>query len=449
MKLKKLLFVVAAMTVGWGSVSAQVTSADRAGGSFRLADAKGAIPVYIDTADSRTVGTAADLFAADMFAVSGQTPEVGAIPAKPAKQCIIVGTVGSNSLIDRMARNGKIDVAPLDSAWEQYLVQVVNKPVPGVDRALVIAGSDRRGAAYGILSVSEAIGVSPWYWWLDAPIEKKNTVSVKVSKYVSPRPSVKYRGIFINDEDWGLLRWSKKNYEKELGNIGPRTYEKVCELLLRLKANYLCPAMHEASTAFHTIPENREVADRYGIVMGSSHCEPLLLNTASEWHRDRYGEWDYTGNRRGVDSVLNARAAEIAPYENVYTLALRGLHDRSMKASNDMHERMLSLRDALLAQRQMLVDNIGKPGYDIPQAFTPYKEVLDVYDQGLQLPDQPAPVGRRVVHYRDAHPYPPFVCPIVPHPTPRRQTIRDEKTQFRPLRLKWGLTGAILFAVGL
>lgn len=383
----KLLLVFAAVTAGWGIASAQVTAADRSGGAFRLADAKGAIPVYIDTADSRTVGTAANLFAADMFAVSGQTPEVGAIPAKPAKQCIIVGTVGSNSLIDRMVRNGKIDVTPLDSAWEQYLVQVVNKPVPGVDRALVIAGSDRRGAAYGILSVSEAIGVSPWYWWLDAPIAKKNTVNVKVSKYVSPRPSVKYRGIFINDEDWGLLRWAKKNYEKELGNIGPRTYEKVCELLLRLKANYLCPAMHEASTAFHTIPENREVADRYGIVMGSSHCEPLLLNTASEWHRDRYGEWDYNENRHGVDSVLNARAAEIAPYENVYTLALRGLHDRSMKASNDMHERMLSLRDALLAQRQMLVDHIGKPGYDIPQAFTPYKEVLDVYDQGLELPD--------------------------------------------------------------
>lgn len=145
--------------------------------------------------------------------------------------------------------------------------------------------------------------------------------------------------------------------------------------------------MHNCSTAFHTIPENREVADRYGIVTGSSHCEPLMLNTATEWHRDRYGEWDYNNNRRGVDSVLNARAAQLAPFENLYTLALRGLHDSSMKGSNDMHERMLALHDALMAQRQMLVDNTGKPAEKIPQAFTPYKEVLDVYDQGLELPE--------------------------------------------------------------
>lgn len=387
----KNIWVIALLCITCASVcvQAQVSMTDKNGGAciFRLVDAKGAVPVYYDASDASVVRTAATLFANDVVAVTGKLPAVDSIGTRPSGTCVIVGTIGSNSWIDRMAREGKIDITPIEEGWERYLVQTVNKPVPGVDKALVIAGSDRRGTAYGLLSVSKAIGVSPWYWWMDAPVAHRDRINLKVDKYFSPEPSVKYRGIFINDEDWGLLRWAKNNYEKELGNIGPKTYEKVCELLLRLNANYLAPAMHEASTAFHTIPENREVADRYAIVMGSSHCEPLLLNTASEWHRDRYGEWDYINNRERVDSVLNARVTELVPYENVYTLALRGLHDRAMNASNDMHERMKMLESALLAQRHMLANQLERPAYDIPQAFTPYKEVLDVYDQGLNLPD--------------------------------------------------------------
>ncbi len=387
--IKKLLTSFALFAVCSVAADAQVTVSDKGKGAgiFQLVRDNGAVAVYYDPQDAEVVKVATGLFAGDVEAVTGKRPAVGTTDCRPERTCVIVGTVGKNAWIDRMAASGKIDVKPLEGGWEQYLVQLVDKPVQGVDKALVIAGCDRRGTAYGLLSVSKAIGVSPWYWWMDAPVASRRDVNLKVDKFVSKVPSVKYRGIFINDEDWGLLRWAKKNFEKERGNIGPRTYEKVCELLLRLQANYLCPAMHEASTAFHTIPENREIADRYAIVMGSSHCEPLLLNTASEWHRDKYGEWDYIDNRKGVDSVLNARAKELAPYENVYTLALRGLHDRGMKASNDMGERAKMLQEALLAQRQMLVDNIGKPGYDIPQAFTPYKEVLDVYDQGLDLPD--------------------------------------------------------------
>ena len=178
--------------------------------------------------------------------------------------------------------------------------------------------------------MSRAIGVNPWYWWADAPVERRDRVTLRVTDYTSPTPSVKYRGIFINDEDWGLYRWAKENFEKELGNIGPKTYEKVCELLLRLQANYLAPAMHDATTAFYKIPENRVIADRYGIAIGSSHCEPLGLNTASEWDSKTMGEWDYVNNRAGVDRVLKERVETSAPYENVYTLALRGLHDRAM-----------------------------------------------------------------------------------------------------------------------
>ena len=368
---------------------AQVSLSQNSSGSnvFSLVGKKDKACVYYDAQDLEVVKTTAGLFANDVIEVSGQILGVATTKEAPQKNCIIVGTLGHNEWIDQMIAKKKLDVETLKNRWESYLVQLVRNPLPGVDKALVIVGSDRRGAAYGLLSVSRTIGVSPWYWWADAPIVKKDQLHLKVDKYISKEPTVKYRGIFINDEDWGLYRWSKRNFEKEVGNFGPRTYAKVCELLLRLQANYLCPAMHDASMAFHRIPENRVVADRFAIIMGSSHCEPLLFNTASEWKRDKMGEWDYINNKKGVDSVLNARVKECAPFENVYTLALRGLHDRAMNASNDMGDRKDMLQEALMAQRQMLIDAIGKPGEEIPQAFTPYKEVLDVYDEGLELPD--------------------------------------------------------------
>ena len=368
---------------------AQVSLSQNSSGSnvFSLVGKKDKACVYYDAQDFEVVKTTAGLFANDVKEVSGQILGVATTKEAPQKNCIIIGTLGHNEWIDQMIAKKKLDVETLKNRWESYLVQLVRNPLPGVDKALVIVGSDRRGAAYGLLSVSRTIGVSPWYWWADAPIVKKDQLHLKVDKYISKEPTVKYRGIFINDEDWGLYRWSKRNFEKEVGNFGPRTYAKVCELLLRLQANYLCPAMHDASMAFHRIPENRVVADRFAIIMGSSHCEPLLFNTASEWKRDKMGEWDYINNKKGVDSVLNARVKECAPFENVYTLALRGLHDRAMNASNDMGDRKDMLQEALMAQRQMLIDAIGKPGEEIPQAFTPYKEVLDVYDEGLELPD--------------------------------------------------------------
>lgn len=368
---------------------AQVSLSQNSSGSnvFSLVGKKDKACVYYDAQDFEVVKTTAGLFANDVKEVSGQILGVATTKEAPQKNCIIVGTLGHNEWIDQMIAKKKLNVETLKNRWESYLVQLVRNPLPGVDKALVIVGSDRRGAAYGLLSVSRTIGVSPWYWWADAPIVKKDQLHLKVDKYISKEPTVKYRGIFINDEDWGLYRWSKRNFEKEVGNFGPRTYAKVCELLLRLQANYLCPAMHDASMAFHRIPENRVVADRFAIIMGSSHCEPLLFNTASEWKRDKMGEWDYINNKKGVDSVLNARVKECAPFENVYTLALRGLHDRAMNASNDMGDRKDMLQEALMAQRQMLIDVIGKPGEEIPQAFTPYKEVLDVYDEGLELPD--------------------------------------------------------------
>ena len=245
------------------------------GGGFPLSDAS----VVYDHADGKTVGKVAELFAEDIGRVTGKDavmqesmPESGVV--------VLLGTADGNQWIRQLAENGKIDVSPLEGGTERFMLKQVEKPFPGVDEALVIAGSDRRGVAYGAFTLSEEMGVSPFYWWADVPVRRMDKVMVKAD-YVSAPPSVKFRGIFLNDEGWGLNPWAAKTYEKELGNIGPKTYAKICELVLRLKGNMLTPAMHGCSDPFYFHPENKVVADEYGILITTSHCEPLLFNNAS------------------------------------------------------------------------------------------------------------------------------------------------------------------------
>lgn len=354
--------------------------------AFALASPRQTAAILYDASDAAVVERAAELFAADVEAVTGRRPQVTSA-AGEAGPAVIVGTVGGSALIRRLSEAGKIDTAPLEGAWERYLIQTVANPLPGIRKALVIAGSDRRGAAYGLFTLSELIGVSPWYWWADVPVKKHAALHVDAPPTYSQTPSVRYRGIFLNDEDWGLTPWASQTFEPERGNIGPRTYAKVCELLLRLKANYLAPAMHPVSTSFNQIPENKLVADTFAIVMGSTHCEPLLLNTASEWDTQTMGPWNYDKNKKGINRVLTQRVRENSPYENVYTLALRGLHDGAMSTTLPMHEKVRMLQQALLDQRRILAENIDRPVETVPQAFTPYKEVLEIYSNGLELPD--------------------------------------------------------------
>ena len=354
--------------------------------AFTLASPRQTAAILYDASDAAVVKRAAELFAADVEAVTGRRPQVTSATGETGP-AVIVGTVGGSALIRRLAEAGKIDTAPLEGAWERYLIQTVANPLPGIRKALVIAGSDRRGAAYGLFTLSELIGVSPWYWWADVPVKKHAALHVDAPPTYSQTPSVRYRGIFLNDEDWGLTPWASQTFEPERGNIGPRTYAKVCELLLRLKANYLAPAMHPVSTSFNQIPENKLVADTFAIVMGSTHCEPLLLNTASEWDTQTMGPWNYDKNKEGINRVLTQRVRENSPYENVYTLALRGLHDGAMSTTLPMHEKVRMLQQALLDQRRILAENIDRPVETVPQAFTPYKEVLEIYSNGLELPD--------------------------------------------------------------
>lgn len=354
--------------------------------AFTLASPRQTAAILYDASDAAVVKRAAELFAADVEAVTGRYPRVTSAAGETGP-AVIVGTVGGSALIRRLSEAGKIDTAPLEGAWERYLIQTVANPLPGIRKALVIAGSDRRGAAYGLFTLSELIGVSPWYWWADVPVKKHAALHVDAPPTYSQTPSVRYRGIFLNDEDWGLTPWASQTFEPERVNIGPRTYAKVCELLLRLKANYLAPAMHPVSTSFNQIPENKLVADTFAIVMGSTHCEPLLLNTASEWDTQTMGPWNYDKNKEGINRVLTQRVRENSPYENVYTLALRGLHDGAMSTTLPMHEKVRMLQQALLDQRQILAENIDRPVETVPQAFTPYKEVLEIYSNGLELPD--------------------------------------------------------------
>lgn len=354
--------------------------------AFTLASPRQTAAILYDASDAAVVKRAAELFAADVEAVTGRYPRVTSAAGETGP-AVIVGTVGGSALIRRLAEAGKIDTAPLEGAWERYLIQTVANPLPGIRKALVIAGSDRRGAAYGLFTLSELIGVSPWYWWADVPVKKHAALHVDAPPTYSQTPSVRYRGIFLNDEDWDLTPWASQTFEPERGNIGPRTYAKVCELLLRLKANYLAPAMHPVSTSFNQIPENKLVADTFAIVMGSTHCEPLLLNTASEWDTKTMGPWNYDKNKEGINRVLTQRVRENSPYENVYTLALRGLHDGAMSTTLPMHEKVRMLQQALLDQRRILAENIDRPVETVPQAFTPYKEVLEIYSNGLELPD--------------------------------------------------------------
>ena len=310
-----------------------------------------------------------------------------AAPAISSKGRIIVGTYGKSKTIQKLVKQGIVKEADLKGKWESYVITITNEKEP----RLVIAGSDTRGTIYGIYDISERLGVSPWYWWADVPVKKDSNVSIKIHKdyFASGEPSVKYRGIFINDEDWGLKPWASKNYEKELGDIGPKTYARVCELLLRLKANMLAPAMHSCTGAFYSHPESKVVCDNYGIIITTSHCEPLLLNNAakSEWDSKRDGEWNYKTNPKAIWKKWDDRLSEASQYENIYTTAMRGVHDEGLKGNLPMSERVPLIEKVFEDQRELLEKHTGKKATEIPQIFVPYKETMDIYENGLKVPD--------------------------------------------------------------
>ena len=353
-------------------------------GYFQLSDAW----VEYDVADGKTIQRVAELFRGDIIRVTNKLmPSFDNNSA--GKKSIILGTLEGNAMIKELVKSGKLDVSAIDGGWEQFVIKQVKHPMEGVEEALVIAGTDRRAVAYGAFTISEQMGVSPFYWWTDVPVKKKPEVYVKAD-YASKKPSIKYRGIFLNDEDWGLKPWATNTYEPEVGDIGPKTYAKVCELILRLKGNMVAPAMHTCTGPFYSHADNKVVADEYGILITTSHCEPLLFNNASllEWDKSVDGEWDYSKNKVRILDKLDARVKEAAQYENIYTLAMRGLHDEGMRGNLTEDEKVQMLATAIADQRNILQKYIDTPIEEIPQIFVPYKEALDLYEKGLQVPDE-------------------------------------------------------------
>ena len=348
-------------------------------GGFCLADGSQLATLCVDKNDHIAVRRAVDELACDLKRVTGHQP-VTAFKARA--HSVVIGTIGHSALIDRMVKQKQLDVQAIKGQWESFLIATVGNQ-------LVIAGSDRRGTIFGIYELSRQMGVSPWYWWADVPVRKHSQLYVREGCFVESSPSVKYRGIFINDEDWGLKPWATTNYEKVLGDIGPRTYARVCELLLRLRANMLAPAMHSCTGAFYSHVDSKRVADSLGIIITTSHCEPLLLNNAakSEWDVERDGEWNFKTNRSTILRKWDNRLSEASQYENIYTVAMRGLHDEGLRGNLPMNERVPLLDTVITLQRKMLEQHIGQSATQIPQIFVPYKETMDIYEAGLHVPD--------------------------------------------------------------
>jgi hypothetical protein len=342
--------------------------------------------IYVDSNDIKLVNIAAGLLADDVERVSGQKPKIAHDPAQLGAQAIIVGSIGHSALIDQLAASGKIDVADVKDQWETFKVAVVNKPLPNVESAIIVAGSDRRGTAYGVFEISKAIGVSPWYWWADIPPQHRDAIVISPATIKEGPPSVKYRGIFINDEDWGLQPWSAKTFEPEVGDIGPKTYAKVFELLLRLRANYIWPAMHEVTKEFYLIPGNVETADEWGIVAGASHPEPMNRNNV-HWNQENRGPWRYDTNREGILKYWEEAAQSRGKYEANWTIGMRGVHDSGMQGPSDMPSRLKLLEQAIADQRDLLKKYVNPDILKVPQIFTPYKEALQMYQAGLKVPE--------------------------------------------------------------
>jgi hypothetical protein len=348
-------------------------------GSFCLFAEGRAASIFVDTNDwPGVVRVVADL-QMDIRRVSQTEPAVTHQLSRLGTNAILIGTIGRSSVIDELVREGRIDVARVAGKWEASLIQVVSQPLPGVDSALVIAGSDKRGTIFGVYDLSEQMGVSPWYWWADVPPKHHNALYVKAGRYVQGPPAVKYRGFFINDEGPCLMTWARKKY----GELNHGMYTNVFELILRLKGNYLWPAMWDNSFATDD-PLNAKLVDEYGVVIGTSHHEPMM-RAWKEWERagNRKGSWDYSKNATKLREFWTEGLRRTKDYEKVITLGMRGDGDEPMSET----ESVALLESIVADQRNIIGEVITTNIAEVPQVWALYKEVQGYYERGMRVPD--------------------------------------------------------------
>jgi hypothetical protein len=361
-----------------GSENSYVTT-NKTDGSFILAESGKSSPLYASSQDYPGVIRVLKSLQTDIYKVTNSTPLISLDTIPSSKEIVIVGTIGKSPIIDNLIKEKKLDVEGIAKKWETFLVQVIEDPFPNVDKALVIAGSDKRGTIYGIYDLSQKIGVSPWYWWADVPVKKNPNLYVLPGRFTQGEPKVKYRGIFINDEAPALSGWSMEKYGTDMFNH--ELYEHVFELILRLKGNFLWPAMW-GRAFYDDDPKNPELADEYGIVIGTSHHEPMM-RAHVEWQRYGSGPWNYEKNQEKLREFWREGVERMGNNESIVTLAMRGDGDEAMS-----EEANIGLLEKIVKdQREIIKEVSGKSIEEIPQVWALYKEVQEYYDKGMRVPD--------------------------------------------------------------
>lgn len=340
--------------------------------SFCLFSENKTASVMVDDQDYKGVLRAAGDLRKDIAKVTGTLPDTG-----KGQYTIIIGTAGKSTVIDQLIKSNKIEANDILGKNEKYIIKTIDNPIEGVGQALVIAGSDKRGTIYGIYELSAQIGVSPWYYWADVPVEKQKEVFIKPGTYTDGEPAVQYRGIFLNDEAPALSGWASATF----GGFNHKFYEKVFELILRLKGNFLWPAMW-GSAFYDDDPLNGELADEYGIVISTSHHEPLGRAHA-EWNRYGKGAWNYNKNAKTLQEFWKGGMERMKNYETIVTVGMRGDGDEPMSEESDVALLQKIVKD----QRGIIAQVTNKKVEETPQVWALYKEVQDYYDKGMRVPD--------------------------------------------------------------
>ncbi|MEN3325057.1 glycosyl hydrolase 115 family protein [Mariniflexile soesokkakense] len=346
--------------------------------SFPVVSKEKAASIIVSDTDFKGVLRVAEHLQNDIFNVTSVRPKMITNSIPNEDYVIIIGTLGKSSIINQLAKEGKIDGSQLKGKWEKFITQVIENPFPGVKKALVITGSDKRGTIYGIYDLSSQIGVSPWYFWADVPVKKQSELHVLPGIHTLGEPKVKYRGFFINDEAPALTGWVYEKY----GDFNAEFYDKVFELILRMKGNYLWPAMWPPRKFNEDDSQNAILADEYGIVMGTSHHEPLTRAHA-EWNSKVNGKWDFNTNADGLKEFWKGGMERMGTKETLVTIGMRGDGDEAMSegTATDLLETIVK------EQREIIANVTGKPAEETPQIWALYKEVQDYYDKGMQVPD--------------------------------------------------------------
>ncbi|MDX3773393.1 glycosyl hydrolase 115 family protein [Chromatiaceae bacterium AAb-1] len=377
MRIKNVLFSACILVsqVVW-ALPGNYLAQQPASSDFALVGNTSQALIQVDSNDHQGLLRAVRTLQADIEKVSGK--QLGISHSAQAEQILIIGSLGNSRVLDQLVAAGKLDVSAIAGQWEAYIIQVIQQPLPGVNQALVIAGSDKRGAIFGVYDLAETIGVSPWHWWADVPVVKHEQLYIRADTRLTEQPKVKYRGIFLNDEYPALTQWTHEKF----GGYNSQFYLHVFELLQRLKANFLWPAMWNNAFADDD-PQNAILADEMGIVMSNSHHEPMM-RADKEWNRYGKGPWEYSSNRDNIYQFWQHGAQRHKNLESIFTLGMRGQEDEPMSEGENIE----LLEQIVADQRQILTETFtDRDIREVPQVWALYKEVQSFYERGMRVPD--------------------------------------------------------------